>query len=79
MTRPSHVRLLTVAEAATLAKVGTRTISDWIRSGLLPSIKQGRYKLVQSDHLQQIMRDRYQQSRRRLPDGVRRSTGDTPT
>lgn len=54
------VELLTVQAAAIKARVSTRTISTWISTGKLAALPSGRVKLIRSDHLQQLMRNRYQ-------------------
>lgn len=65
--RDEDVPLLTVAEAADRAKVSERTVSRWIRAGLLTPIPHGTEKLIPLDHLQQIIRDRHQLGAGRLP------------
>jgi excisionase family DNA binding protein len=60
MTRDRDVPLLTVAAAAKYAKVSERTVSTWVRAGHLEAIPHGRERLIPLDHLQQLMRDRFQ-------------------
>ena len=67
-----HLELLDVAAAAKKANVTERTISQWIADGLLTTIQDGRRKLVRSDHLEQLMRDRYQSPRRQVPRHAKR-------
>jgi excisionase family DNA binding protein len=63
----SDEALLSVAAAAELAKVSGKTISQWIKSGLLPTLPVGKHKLIRKSVLQQLMRDRYNSPNRRLP------------
>lgn len=67
-----HLELLDVAAAARKAKVSERTIGQWISDGLITSIQEGTRKLVRSDHLEQLMRDRYQSPRRQVPRHAKR-------
>ena len=60
-------RLLTAAEAAVWAKVSRKTMSEWIRGGVIVTIPEGRRKLVRLTHLQQVIRDRAQTPAKKLP------------
>lgn len=65
--REGGILLLTVAQAAERARVSRRTISNWIASGRLLAIRDGRRKLIPLDHLQQLFVDRFQSPGHRLP------------
>lgn len=58
---------LSVIEAAKYVGVSRRTISDWIRDGVVPSRKDGRRRMIPVAHLAQRKRDRFFSSTGRLP------------
>lgn len=68
------VPLLTVAQAATHARVDRRTIGRWIKAGLLLGIPDGNATLIPMDHLQLLVQDRNKHFGGRLP--VKRHTRD---
>ena len=67
MTDPSPD--MTVGEAARYVGVSRQTISEWIRDGIVPSVRVGRRRLIPFAHLAQRKRDRLTSPTGRLPEG----------
>lgn len=58
---------LTVAQAAAFVGVSRKTISQWVRDGIVPSVRDGRRTLIPARHLAQRRRDRLTSATGRLP------------